>query len=550
MLVYHTATKPNPFLRAANKRAPVIQILARDGSLIAERGRPHDYIPLKLLPLHVTGAVMATEDRRFFSHWGIDPNGLARAAFANLRAGRFAQGGSTITQQLAKNLFLTHDRTVQRKANEVVLALWLELMLTKRQILELYLNQVYFGSGAYGIEAAAQRYFGKSARALTVREAAVIAGLLQAPSRYSPFRNAKRAARRGNAVLAKMRAAGIIDKTTLHRARRSKLVFAKPKAAKPGDTGLGYAVDYILERMPSVSGIDDSSGIDNSVIIVETTIDARLQRHAQKVVTDILAKNRRRYPGAQGAAVLLDSEGELRAIVGGRSHSASQFNRATKARRQPGSAFKPFVYLAALDNGMTPETTVYDLPISIGDWSPRNASGAYSGAMTLSQGLARSVNTIAVRLQQQIGDSNVIAAARKLGIDAKLRANPTLALGTSEVTPFELTSAYAVFANGGVRIEPHAIRRIRTHSGRLIYARTTAANQQVISGPRVGQMNAMLAGAVRSGTGKRAAISGHSVAGKTGTTQDGRDAWFVGYTRQLTGGVWIGYDRDGGRSST
>jgi len=541
LLAYYTLTVPNPYHGVANRQAPIIQILARDGSLIAERGRPHDYIPLSLLPVHVTGAVIATEDRRFYRHWGVDPAGMARAAFANLRAGRFAQGGSTITQQLAKNLFLTHERTISRKLEEIVLAFWLELRLNKRQILELYLNQVYFGAGAYGIEAAAQKYFGRSARGLSVRESAVIAGLLQAPSRYSPYRSPELATRRGDAVLVKMRAAGQIDEATLRMARASPLRFRSNVEPKRADPRLGYAIDYVLERMPSLSGVD------NGVIIVETTIDARIQRHAQSVLVDVLRANRRRHPGAQGAVVLMDGEGELRAIVGGTSFKKSQFNRATKAKRQPGSSFKPFVYLAALNGGLTPETTVYDLPISVGDWSPRNATGKYSGAMTLEQGLSRSVNTIAVRLQQQIGISTVINLARQLGVQSKMRRNPTLALGTSEVTPLEITAAYAALANGGLRVEPHAIRRIRTHSGRLLYARTTSPNNRVVAGEKIGQINRMLASAVRKGTGKRARLTRHMAAGKTGTTQDGRDAWFVGYTRQLTAGVWIGEDRDGGR---
>ncbi|MEO1277775.1 MAG: transglycosylase domain-containing protein, partial [Planctomycetota bacterium] len=425
--------------------------------------------------------MLATEDRRFYKHWGIDPGGLTRAAFANLRAGRFVQGGSTITQQLAKNLFLSPERTIARKLEEISIALWLELRLTKKQILELYLNQVYFGAGAYGIEAAAQKYFDKSARALSIREAALIAGLLQAPTRYSPFRNPGLARRRGDAVIGKMHRAGFIDRATARTARSAKLKFAKADASGKSARQLGYAIDYVLAHMPQLSGLEQG------IIIVETTIDAGLQRKAQTVLAQTLARARggRRARG-QGAIVVMDGESGVRAIVGGRSYRQSQFNRAIKAQRQPGSAFKPFVFLAALESGLTPDTTVYDLPVTIGNWSPRNASGKFEGAMTLRKGLSRSVNTVAVRLQQQLGAGAVMSAARKLGITSKLRRDPTLALGTSEVSTLEMTTAYAALANGGLKVAPHVISRVRTHSGRLLYAPSARTPRRVLDGKTVG----------------------------------------------------------------
>jgi penicillin-binding protein 1A len=541
LMAYYTLTLPHPFKAGAKNKTPVIRIVARDGTLLAERGRPHDYIPLQLLPKHVVGAVIATEDRRFHEHWGIDPYGMIRASLTNLRRGRVVQGGSTLTQQLAKNLFLTHERTLLRKVEEFALALWLELRLSKREILELYLNRVYLGSGAYGVEAAAQKYFGKSARALDIGEAAIIAGLLQAPSRYSPLRNPKLALARGKVVLSRMRAAGIINKSRERKALARAPRFQAEKGLDASEAVFGYAIDHVLDALPSLN--NDTSGI----LIVETTIDARMQRQAQAQLKARLARTRKGAGAPQGAVVVLNPDGAIRALVGGRDYVKSQFNRAVKAKRQPGSAFKPFVYLAALADGYTPDTQVLDLPVSVNGWSPRNSNGRFSGAISLSDSLARSVNTVAVRLQQQTGAAAVTGMARKAGITSELRSDPTLALGTSEVTPLELTTAYAMLANGGLPVQPHIVARIRTHLGRVLFAHKPALGGRQIEGRLVGQINRMLRQVVNKGTGRRARFKRHDLAGKTGTTQDGRDAWFVGFSSHLTTGVWVGYDDGGGK---
>ena len=535
MMVYYTITFPDPLTLRHKERASVIRILARDGSSIGQRGGSQDYIPLDLLPHLVIDAVVATEDRRFKEHWGLDPVGLLRASFANMRAGRFAQGGSTLTQQLAKNLFLTPDRTMARKMEELVLAFWLEMRLSKTEILELYLNRVYFGGGAYGIEAAAQRFFDKSSRELTIAEAAVIAGLLKAPSKYSPTANPGAARARGRTVLNKMRDAGVITAEQEKKARAEIVQFASARQAGES-SGAEYAVDYVVERLPALIGPGHTD------LVVETTIDPDLQRRANDIVKKELVLQGSVLAANQAAAIVLDTEGGIRALVGGRSYAESQFNRAVRARRQPGSTFKPFVYLAALEGGLKPDSVAYDLPLSIQGWSPHNENGRYTGAVTLRHALAHSINTVAVRLILDMGPRRVSDVARRLGIKSPLRDEPSLALGTSEVSLLELASAYGAFGNGGHRIEPHAIRCVRMGSGRILYARTAPGSEQTISSQNVGAMSDMLNEAMIHGTGKRAAIPLHLAAGKTGTSQKFRDAWFVGYTAHLTAGVWVGND--------
>lgn len=535
-IFYYTLKFPDPLALGSDKKTPVLRILARDGSLLAERGTAHPYMPLALLPRHVVDAVVAIEDRRFFNHWGIDPTGLLRATFVNMRAGRFVQGGSTLTQQLAKNMFLSPERTMTRKLDELVIAAWLESRLTKEEILELYLNRVYFGGGAYGIEAAAQLYFDKSARAVTVAEAAVLAGLLKAPSRLAPTSNPGLARARGRIVLVKMRETGAIDENSYAGARQATIRFAKPRAERTADAN-GYAVDFILDSLPDL--IQGGHG----EVIVETTIDAGLQSEAHARIARMIGEEGKSRDATQAAMVVLDAAGGVRALVGGVDYGASQFNRAVKARRQPGSTFKPFVYLTALENGMTPDTITYDLPISIDGWAPRNANGQYTGAITLRDALARSINTVAVRLTLDAGPAEVAATAQRLGIAEDLVAEPSIALGTSEASLLELTSAYAVFAADGRKVVPHVIDRIRTTSGRVLFARAPEAEQRLVSRSHVAAMNDMLNAALVAGTGHRAGLTDHPAAGKTGTSQDFRDAWFIGYSAHLTAGVWVGNDR-------
>lgn len=535
LMVYYTVSFPHPLSMRAKERAPVIRILARDGSVLAERGAAHDYMPIDFLPKHVTGAVVAIEDRRFYDHSGLDPAGFVRAVFANLRAGRFAQGGSTLTQQLAKNLFLSSDRTLARKVEELALALWLEMRLSKDAILELYLNRVYFGAGAYGIESASQRYFDKSARELSIAEAALIAGLLKAPSKYSPLSSPETAIQRSRIVLAKMAETGVITREDERRALDAPLKFAQGKS-QTAESGLDYAVDFVLEKLPPLIGGGHAE------IVVETTLDAALQNKAGDIVARAMAKRGEALGASQVALVVLDTDGGIRALIGGRNYLESQFNRAAKARRQPGSAFKPFVYLAALERGFMPDTLTYDLPLSIGGWAPRNDNGTYAGEMTLKKALSQSVNTVAVRLNQDVGRGATVDVARRLGIRSDLRDDASLPLGTSEVTLLEMTGAYDVFANGGAFVEPHAIRRVRMSSGRVLFAREAPRSVQVTEPYYVAGMNDMLSAVVATGTGRRAALSWHPSAGKTGTSQENRDAWFIGYTAHLTAGVWIGND--------
>lgn len=534
-LIQYTIRFPDPRALRINEPGPTLRVLARDGSVIAERGQGNDFIALDRLPRHLLDAVIATEDRRFHTHWGLDPAGLARAAFANLRAGRTVQGGSTLTQQLAKNLFLSTDRTFSRKFEELVLAIWLELRLSKREILELYLNRVYFGGGAYGVEAAAQRFFEKSARAVTLGEAAVIAGLLKAPSKYSPFANPGHARARARVVLGAMREAKLINALSAVAAIRQSVRFANPVAGRRPN-GLEFAVDYVLDQMPPLASIGKRE------IVVETTIDAALQRHAQSALEAMLAKDGGAANAGQGALVVLDTGGGIRALVGGRSWAESQFSRATKSRRQPGSAFKPFVYLAAAEHGLGPDSLVLDEPIDLGGWSPRNEDGRYRGPTTMRQALAHSINTVAVRLQQLVGNERVASVARRLGIATKLRPDASMALGTSEVGVLELTGAYSVLAAGGLAVEPHALKRILSADGKVLFERAEPRPRMIVAPDIVGVMNSMLHGVLVSGTGRRAAFPSHQAAGKTGTTQDFRDAWFVGYTAHLAAGVWLGND--------
>lgn len=535
MLIYYTIAFPDPLSVRGKETAPIIRIVARDGTLIAKRGAAHDYMPIDMIPKHVVDAVVATEDRRFFKHWGLDPAGLLRAAFANLRAGRFVQGGSTLTQQLAKNLFLTSERTLSRKLDEVALAFWLEVRLSKREILELYLNRVYFGSGTYGVEAASQRYFDKSVRALSVAEAALIAGLLKAPSKFAPTSNKQAAMTRTYSVLSKMEAAGVIDHATHRRARLERIRFANFKEAR-GTTGFEYAIDLALEKLPPILGTEYSE------MIVETTIDALLQKYANAALQSMLDGRGKTMNAGQAALITLDHDGGIRAMIGGRSYAESQFNRATKARRQPGSVFKPFVYLTALESGMKPDTITYDLPLTIDGWSPRNDNNRHVGALTLRQALAQSVNTVAVRLATDAGLSAVARTAQRLGVQSELRQDASMALGTSEVTLLELVGAYGSLSVGGQQVEPHIIRRVRLNTGRVLYARGATPQRRVVGVAEVGALNDMLNAALVAGTGRRAALPQHPAAGKTGTTQDFRDAWFIGYTAHMTTGVWIGND--------
>ncbi|MEA2988697.1 MAG: penicillin-binding protein, partial [Alphaproteobacteria bacterium] len=515
------------------KRPPQIEIVGIDGKALATRGEMHGAtVTLKELPPYLPKAFIAIEDRRFYNHYGVDPIGLARALSANVLRRGVAQGGSTITQQLAKNLFLTQERTLKRKLQEVVLAVWLERKFSKTEILELYLNRVYFGAGAYGVDAAAQRYFGKPAKQVKIAEAAMLAGLVKSPSRLAPSRNPQGAERRGQAVLMAMAELGYITETM------AKSALAQPaRAVKVAGTGtVNYVADWIMDVL------DDLVGHMDQDLVVETSIDPALQAAAEKALVEELAQKGGKLDVQQGAIVSMTPDGAVRALVGGKNYAESQYNRAVAARRQPGSAFKPFVYLTALERGLNPESVRDDKPITLKGWKPENYSREYFGPVTLTQGLALSLNTVAVRLTLEFGPSAVARTAHRLGIASKLDPNPSLALGTSEVSVIELVSAYGAFANGGNAVSPYVVERVRTAAGKTLYVRTAQALGRIIEPRHVAMMNSMMRETLRIGTAQKAQLPGWPAAGKTGTSQDFRDAWFVGYTAHLVTGVWLGND--------
>ncbi|EXL09672.1 transglycosylase domain-containing protein [Aquamicrobium defluvii] len=532
MVVYYGAKMPAATTWSIPERTPNIKIVSVDGRLIANRGMSGgEAVRLSEMSAYIPKAVIAIEDRRFYSHFGIDPIGLGRAVVTNLMHGRFSQGGSTLTQQLAKNLFLKPDRTLERKVQEVLLALWLEHKHTKDEILAMYLNRVYFGSGAYGVEAASRRYFGKSARDVSLSEAALLAGLLKAPSRLSPARDPKAAEERSQLVLAAMQDEGLVSSREVAHA------MSAPAARVPSYwTGSeNYVADTIMEELPALIGEVQGD------IVVDTTIDLDLQKLAERSIRRLIDESGRKLDVSQGALVSIDNSGAVRAMVGGYDYSTSQFDRASEARRQPGSAFKPFVYAAALEAGRTPDSVRNDAPIQIGKWKPVNYGGKYYGKVTLATALARSLNSVAAQLAMEVGPEAVIEIANRMGVQSDLQKNVSIALGTSEVTPLELTAAYVPFANGGYRPQVHFVRRVTTAKGKVLYEYTGGSAPRVLKPEIVGMMNAMMMGTVEIGTARKAAFA-WPAAGKTGTSQNSRDAWFVGYTANLTTGVWFGND--------
>jgi penicillin-binding protein 1A len=515
------------------RRPPSIQIVDLQGRALARRGDlAGEVMALKELPKFVPQAFLAIEDRRFYEHYGVDPYGIARAVVANVLRRGVAQGGSTITQQLAKNLFLTQERTLTRKLQEALLAVWLERKFSKTQILELYLNRVYFGSGAYGIEQASLRYFGKSAKQMTLAEAALLAGVVKSPTRLAPTRNFDAAEKRAKIVLASMAELGFVT------AANVKVAIAKPPriVAQTGNGAVNYVADWVMDALNDVLGHIDED------LVVATTIDANLQASAEKALADEFAAKGAKAGVGQGALVTMTPDGAVRAMIGGRNYAESQFNRAVAAKRQPGSAFKPFVYLTALERGLTPDTVRDDKPIKIKGWQPENYGHEYFGPVTLTKALAMSLNTVSVRLTMEVTPMSVIRTAHRLGIASKLEANASIALGTSEVSMLELVGAYATFANGGYAVMPHVIERVTAAKGKVLYARNNRALGRLVEARHVGMMNAMMQEALNIGTARKATLPGWPAAGKTGTSQDFRDAWFIGYTAKLVTGVWLGND--------
>ncbi|MEL7488290.1 MAG: PBP1A family penicillin-binding protein, partial [Pseudomonadota bacterium] len=505
----------------------------RRGEEIAARGaRYGEAAAIDALPDYLVKAFLMTEDRRFYDHHGVDLRGALRAAFANIRAGGVVEGGSTITQQLAKNLFLTPEQTYTRKIKEALLALWLEGHHDKDEILSLYLNRIYLGAGAYGIESAAQTYFDKSATDVTLAEAVLLAGLPKAPSALAPTQNPFGAADRADEVLDNLLETGAVTPFEAREARRNPPVIA----AGDANAGVGYFFDYAAQKARALAG---DEAVD---LFVTTTLDRDVQRKAEAAVASVITTETKLAGAEQAALVAYDRDGAMRALVGGVNYIESQFNRATQAKRQPGSAFKPFVYVAALENGMTPQTKFADMPVEIDGWAPQNYSGSHLGEMRLTEAMAKSVNTIAVQVSEQVGRRKVAEAAKRLGVKGDVPAHPSIALGAANLTLEDLTAGYLPLANGGYGADPYAIERITDQRGRVLYEREAPAREQVISPKVSSDMNFLLYQVMHSGTGARAKLGRRAAVGKTGTTNDWRDAWFIGYTAQMTAGVWVGND--------
>lgn len=533
LVLYYGARMPSAESWSIPDRPPNVKILSVAGDIIANRGTTGgEALSLENMSPYIPQAVIAIEDRRFYSHFGVDPLGLARAMLTNITTGRMVQGGSTLTQQLAKNLFLSPERTLERKVQEVLLAFWLEQKYSKDQILAMYLNRVFFGSNAYGVEAASRRYFNKSARDVNLGEAALLAGLLKAPSRLSPARDPKAAEARAQVVLGAMREEGYVTDSEIKTAMSQT-----PTKAKSYWSGAEhYVADMVMDQLPGMIGEIKED------LVIDTTIDLNLEKKAEEVIAATLDADGQKLDASQAALVSIDGTGAIRALVGGKDYAESQFDRASKAKRQPGSAFKPFVYAAALEIGRTPMSVRNDGPVRIGNWTPENYDQKYRGEVTLADALANSLNTIAAQLVMEVGPENVVKVAHRLGIDSEMQANASIALGTSEVSLVELTSAYAPFMNGGFKATPHVIRRISKADGTVLYENTYDNPPRVLDPAIVSEMNRMMVRVLTKGTGKKAQMKGWEAAGKTGTTQSFRDALFVGYTSNLTTGVWFGND--------
>jgi penicillin-binding protein 1A len=525
-----------------------VTFLDRYGNEIGSRGiRHNDAIPLDQFPDHLIKATLATEDRRFYEHFGIDIPGLFRAMLTNARAGGVVQGGSSISQQLAKNLFLSNERTIERKVKEAFLALWLEVRLPKNEILKLYLDRAYLGGGTYGVDAAAQYYFNKSARDVNLAEAAMLAGLFKAPSRFAPHINLPAARGRANVVLDNLVEAGFMTEGQVFGARRNPAMAVDRRDERAPN----YYLDWAFDEMKKLAETLPKS-VHDRVFVARLALDVNLQKHADKSVESLLRQYGREYKAKQAAAVLMDIDGSVRAMVGGRDYSESQFNRATDALRQPGSSFKPYVYATALATGtIKPTSIVVDSPVCIGNWCPKNYSGGFSGSMTVTHALVRSINVIPVKLSIQLGNGNpkigrakIRETAKAMGLRTPLPDTPSMPIGADEVTVLDHTGGYATFVNGGKAITPHAILEVRTGNGDLIWRfdRDGKKPVQVISPQVANDMNMMMSKVVEEGTARRAQLDGIKAAGKTGTTNAHRDAWFVGFTGNFVCGVWYGND--------
>ncbi len=544
VVVFYSYDLPDVNNVKAPDRQPAIIIQDRNDNTIARYGGiKGEIISLNQMPDHVWQAVVAIEDRRFFGHFGLDLQGFTRAMYHNVREQRYAQGGSTLTQQLAKNLFLSPDRKIKRKAQEAILAVWLERKYNKTDILTAYLNRVYFGAGAYGIDAASKSYFNKSVSKLTLWESAILAGLLKAPSKYSPNSNPKLAKARAELVLNAMVRSGYVTESQAKDTDRRLRLSKTGVNVASGDSNERYFTDWVVDSL------DGFIGTTSEDIIVKTTLDTALQRIASNKLVAMLNKQGRKNKIEQAAIVMMTPDGQIKTMIGGKNHSKSQFNRATQAKRQPGSAFKPIVYLTALEKGYSSSTLIEDAPINFGKYRPKNFNNKYNGMVTLDESLTKSLNTVSFRLAKSVGLSAISTTASKLGIKSKLRRDMSLALGASEVSVLEMTTAYSVFANGGYNVNPHAVLEIRTNKGKLLYKKRKTKRKRIIPSSNIYALNSMLKNVVEKGTGRAARLSNGNSFGKTGTSQNFRDAWFVGYTDKLITTVWMGNDNNSSMNS-
>lgn len=530
-LLYCVLTLPDIDQAVARTRQPSTTITAENGNEVKTFGSVYsEVIRLNELPSYVPDAIISTEDRRFYAHFGFDIVAFTRAMLTNIFMGRYAQGGSTITQQVAKNLFLTSQKNIKRKTQELLLAFWLEHKFSKKQILTLYLNRVYLGAGTYGIEAASQKYFQKSSRDMNLLEAAIIAGMLKAPSRYNPIASAERAKARAKVVLQNM----VNNDALTERQMKYALTLPVGEDKSYKVQGADYFADWVYRE------VNDYIGERDNDIYVYTTLDQKIQENAEKILREavLAAKNRN---VSEGAVVVLNKSGEVKAMVGGIDYRKSQFNRAVTALRQPGSAFKPFVYLTALQNGWKREDRIDDVPLSIGKWKPENYDKKYYSSVTLDEALMKSLNLATVNLSESLSRKDIIRTAKKMGISTPVENTPSLALGTFEVKVIDMATAYSAIANGGYATWPHAIKEIYTRDGYQLYQREADTENRILDAGAVKDLTKMLEKVISQGTGRRAKIPGFA-AGKTGTTQDYRDAWFVGFTDEYVIAVWVGND--------
>ena len=530
-LLYCVLTLPDIDQAVARTRQPSTTITAENGNEVKTFGSVYsEVIRLNELPSYVPDAIISTEDRRFYAHFGFDIVAFTRAMLTNIFMGRYAQGGSTITQQVAKNLFLTSQKNIKRKTQELLLAFWLEHKFSKEQILTLYLNRVYLGAGTYGIEAASQKYFQKSSRDMNLLEAAIVAGMLKAPSRYNPIASAERAKARAKVVLQNM----VNNDALTERQMKYALTLPVGEDKSYKVQGADYFADWVYRE------VNDYIGERDNDIYVYTTLDQKIQENAEKILREavLAAKNRN---VSEGAVVVLNKSGEVKAMVGGIDYRKSQFNRAVTALRQPGSAFKPFVYLTALQNGWKREDRIDDVPLSIGKWKPENYDKKYYGSVTLDEALMKSLNLATVNLSESLSRKDIIRTAKKMGISTPVENTPSLALGTFEVKVIDMATAYSAIANGGYATWPHAIKEIYTRDGYQLYQREADTENRILDAGAVKDLTKMLEKVISQGTGRRAKIPGFA-AGKTGTTQDYRDAWFVGFTDEYVIAVWVGND--------